>query len=81
MILLKMCNFRRLFYILYKIVWGVLRLSIIRTTNKIIQNNSFRNFIKITDLTQSSQITFLSISQFKHSQIMEFTKQRFPHFH
>ena len=29
MILLKLCNFRRLFYILYKIVWGVLRLSII----------------------------------------------------
>ena len=28
MILLKLCNFRRLFYILYKIVWGVLRLSI-----------------------------------------------------
>jgi len=28
MILLKVCNFRRLFYILYKIVWGVLRLSI-----------------------------------------------------
>ena len=31
MILLKLCNFRRLFYILYKIVWGVLRLSVMYT--------------------------------------------------
>jgi len=28
---LKLCNFRHLFYILYTIVWGVLRLSILDT--------------------------------------------------